>query len=755
MRFLKRILLCAALSTYTAWAQDSDRPSVVITATDEWRPVDMSSPWPIAGSALDMSSLVENEPVGTFGRVIRTPDGHFAFEKRPQQRVDFFGCSISTELSFTPTRLSSKADIEAYAERIRRQGYNLVRPHFLDHALTRSATQDLEFNPDILDRFDYFVKCLKDRGIYLYLDAVTSWKGYTKAPAWTPEATAVDLKSRMYGDPAAKAHWESGVRQLLTHLNPYTKTRLADDPVVAVLLFFNEQEINAWAKIPPIIEAPWREYLRKKYGTIEALQAAWQSDKGEPLTQAASFEAIPLFTTLSLSEKNQRGVDVESFMTQIETDLVQWYIERVREMGYKGLVSQYDYLQNLRYAVPRNLTDVVSMHGYFAHPSNYTSPGSKISQESAVGSAANWFRGMAATRFGDRPFLLTEYGQVYWNRYRYEEGLMLGAYSALQNYDCLMAHSEPVTITPSLIKPFNVNMDPIARASQVVSGFLFARRDVQAASHYVNLEVRPQELYNVDNIHNGVNSEQGRLALMTGFGISYTGNKAPTGIVPRRADVTLHAGSGAQVSATNAFATMVDSAGGKFNAAEFVGGLKKSGILPAGNRTDVARGVYESETGQIFLDAESKLMTVRAPRVEGASFENLKVPLNLGAVTVASSSVSANVTVIALDGANLGVSRRLLIVYATDALNSDSEFDKDDRTVLRSIGKVPVLMRTGEMKLSLTNPNSARLKGWALGMDGSRKEALPLSVQNGVLSVVLNTRTLANGPTPFFEIAEN
>ncbi|MDQ3812770.1 MAG: hypothetical protein M3347_02330, partial [Armatimonadota bacterium] len=457
---------------------------------------------------------------------------------------------------------------------------------------------------------------------------------------------------------------------------------------------------------------------------------------------------------LSLWEKNQRGMDAESFLTQIETDLLQWYIERVREMGYKGLVSQFDYLQNLRYAVPRNLTDVVSMHGYHAHPSDYTNPGSKISQESAVGQAANWFRGMAATRFGDRPFMLTEYGHVYWNRYRYEEGLMMGAYSALQDYDGLMAHSEPVTVTPGIIKPFLVNMDPVARASQVVSGFVFARRDVQPAPHYVNLEIRPEELYRVDNIHSGVNSEQGRLSLVTGFGLSYTGNKPPAGVQPRRADVTLHAGSGAQVIATSAFATLVDSPGGKFSAAEFVAGLKASGLLPATNRTDIARGLYGSETGQIFLDTLSKLMTVRTPRLEGASFENLKTPLHLDALTVTSSTVPANVTAIALDDTNLAASRHMLLVYATDALNSNSEYEKEDRTVLRKIGTLPVLLRTGEVKLSLANQNAARLKAWALGMDGTRKEALPVAVENGVLSLTINTRNVVS-PSPFFEIAEN
>ena len=65
------------------------------------------------------------------------------------------------------------------------------------------------------------------------------------------------------------------------------------------------------------------------------------------------------------------------------------------------------------------------------------------------------------------------------------------------------------------------------------------------------------------------------------------------------------------------------------------------------------------------------------------------------------------------------------------------------------------VVRTGEVKLGIANQNAAHLQVWALGMDGSRQEPLPVTAQNGVLSVTINTRTLANGPTPFFEVAPN
>ena len=244
----------------------------VATANDQWKAVMESDTGIVAGSALDFSRLVEEGPAGKHGRVIIRAGGGFAFEKRPQQRVYFFGCSISPSRELKD---KSKEEIDAYAERIRRQGYNIVRPHFLDSALTDGAREDMEFNAEFLDRFEYFVSCLKRRGIYLYLDAMTSWKGYTKAKTWSKEGMAVKFKQRIYVEEAVRAHWEAGVQKLLTHLNPYTQTRLVDDPMVAVVLFFNEQNLNLFADDTAVAGEAVARVSRKEIwnrgGTAECL----------------------------------------------------------------------------------------------------------------------------------------------------------------------------------------------------------------------------------------------------------------------------------------------------------------------------------------------------------------------------------------------------------------------------------------------------------------------------------------------------
>ncbi len=44
----------------------------------ERRSVEMTIPLPLKGSVVDMSHFVEAVPAGAHGRLIRTPEGHFA-----------------------------------------------------------------------------------------------------------------------------------------------------------------------------------------------------------------------------------------------------------------------------------------------------------------------------------------------------------------------------------------------------------------------------------------------------------------------------------------------------------------------------------------------------------------------------------------------------------------------------------------------------------------------------------------------------
>ncbi len=752
------IVLAATVSHEAVTPPRDER--IVISESAAWRKVDMSSIQVRKGSALDLERFVEEGPSGKFGRVVVGDGGHLVFENRPDKRLLFLGHAVGGEHIFTTKLntgegLADKKSIELYADNIRRQGYNIFRPHFLDHALASDAKSDLDFNLEALDKFDYLVYCLKQRGVYIFFDCMTSWSGFKKGSGWSDAAKRMDLKGKMYlNDDGAREHWRQGVEKLMTHVNPYTKTTLAEDPIVACALFYNEQELCFASGLSDKFQKAWQNYLAKKYTDIEGLRKGWSGS-----TDPRRLTDVNGFGDLRVQDGDFNGAtalaaDLSSFYAELQTETVEWYLASLREIGYKGLFcAPYDCSKQLRYLKPRNLCPVMAMHSYHAHPSSYINPNSAISQKSSLKDVVKYFVDMAGTRFGNRPFLITEYKHCFWNKYRYEEGPVIGAYSAFQDYDLILSHANEVALQAGgPMNPFNVATDPLSRASQVISAFMFARRDVSPSSHYVEIEVTPQDVFNPQNAFGGIGSEQTRIALLTGLGVSYTGNKPPECLTARKADLTIGLGDTAKVRTDTAQSSTVD--GGtdkKFQLASFITELKARKLLQADNVSDPEKGIFQSDTQQILLDSDNKSMRVTTPRCESVSSE-AGVRTELSAMIVESSSVRSNVTLISLDNAALAASSRLLLVYSTAALNSGMTLSEDE-SVLLDNGKAPPLMMAGRLKIVLDNKNHAALKVWALGMDGTRKEELKGNVEAGKLVLTLDTATLANGATPFFELA--
>jgi hypothetical protein len=718
---------------------EADRNApVTMTANREWQPIDTTHLLVQPGSALDFTTRWDGKPAGSHGRVITRPDGHLAFADTPDTPVRFSGAVMFPELELNAL---DDAEIDNLATAVQRQGYNLVRPHFLDNALTGNGVPGGEhFVPRALDRWDRLALALKQRGIYLYIDAMSSVSGYTPGYAWTPEMTALDFKRRIWGEPAVRNLWREQVRAFLTHRNPYTGTTLAEDPQVAVVLGYNEQEHNlfAWG-IPESLLPGWRAFLSQRYGTFDALDAAWGKHP-----QGTTFTTLPLFTTSEIWDRGALGRDIAEFLAQGESELLAWYRQQLADMGYHGLFTQFDYLQSRRYLYARSQVDVVSMHGYHAHPSSGKEPASRISQASSLGDALNWWRAMGAMRLAGKPFMITEAGHVYWNRYRHEEGLALGSYASLQGVDALFGFSWNVALTGRPIWPFYIAFDPIARASQVVAGLLHGEQRIRIAAHRIDLNMNRQDA--IDHPENGVDGDRSRLGLVTGLAVRISGTAA----LPA-ADLTLTLGKEARIANDKMVVSTVDTVAGGFT--ELVSQLRRSGILPTANRTDAAHGRFASDTGEILLDTGAQTLAVTGRGVAGLCCKLPFTPQVVGPLHLTAATVPAAVTVASLDGADISLSHRLLLIIATDARNSGEVYDNQSGTVLRRIGNLPVLLRTGSFALDITRAATApALTIWSLAQDGTRQEQLAARSQPGSVQVAVDTAALTKGPSVFFEL---
>ena len=85
----------------------------------------------------------------------------------------------------------------------------------------------------------------------------------------------------------------------------------------------------------------------------------------------------------------------------------------------------------------------------------------------------------------------------------------------------------------------------------------------------------------------------------------------------------------------------------------------------------------------------------------------------------------------------------------TEEANSGMELAAD-RATLRSLGTAPILSRTGILDLSVRRTGNWKL--YALGINGSRREEIPVTGSAAGLKIRLDTGALRYGPTPFFEL---
>ncbi len=707
----------------------------------------------IEGSALDLSFLNEPVPVGAHGRVIINKDGKYAFEKQPGKPIRFFSTAEGTSTFWNmwkqKSQLGTKADIQAFAKQLRLQGYNMVRLHFLDAVLMSKAKNNLEFNPTMQDQLDYLVYELKKNGVYINWDVMSSRIGYESGDPWGPEYNKYirehdkrNFKTQIYYDNRVRENWYRGAEKILNHVNPYTKTRWKDDPVLAIAIGFNEQEFAfTMAKNFDAFLPLWKAFLQKKYKTPEALNKAW----GNP--GITSFEAVKPFTAVEYQSATPKGRDAAEFATQQETNLGNWYRDSLRKLGFKGPVTNYNMGKSFRDLIVRKNFDYIAMNSYHAHPSAFWQPGSVINQGSSINDAGNVIRGFLSMVQSGKPFHITEHGHVFWNRYRYEQSFITGAYSAFQDIDGLTGFGSQVSTQPySLIMPFLIKHDPVAKAQEFLTALMFLRRDVSPAKNKVRMQIFSDEILHSNASFDGPHSGQTRMLLTTGYRVD-----CDSKVKPSENEVLVGRSGGSKLKLHGWYTNVMESSERVFDPDTMFASLKEKKLLPANNRSSFAKEIYESSTGELFMDCNKNFMSVNTPRLQGICGE-AGTTAALRDFEVKKMSVRGNLALTSVDGMKpVSEASRLVLVIATNALNSDMEFEDDQRSVILKTGKAPVLLETGKFTVSFRNKNASGMKAYALGLDGKRIAELPLKKSGERIEFSVDTAAVPNGPSLYFE----
>ena len=472
------------------------------------------NPWNVApGNITNVAHWLER-PAGKAG-FVRAEGGRFVTaDGKP---IRFLGVNLSYGANF-PTHRQA----EVLADRLARFGINLVRFHHMDRydapdGLLKPGVFPREIDPEALDRLDYFVAQLKERGIYSNFNLKTArvlqpQEGFP----YPGDRPTYDKGLDMFHREMIAEH-QRIYKELLTHVNPYTGNAYIDEPAVVQIEISNENgmfyvwqrgELDAApAYYLEALDALWNEWLRERYGSTDALRRAWN---GAGTSAAGGNEVVDNALGLPEGESLESGVsrptraDLGRRTEAVQRDYITFLLETDRayfeemyrflkeELGVQSMVTGTQVPLSPLSVQAR--MDYVDTHMYFKHPQfpagGWDAANWYFENVSMVNSDGGTIPVIAGLRVAGKPFTVSEYNHPAPNTYSSEGFLLAGAYGAFQDWSGIVAFDWSLNREYDAIRLTNY-FNTKAHSTKLVTlpavHALFVRGDVQVGREPVHI----------------------------------------------------------------------------------------------------------------------------------------------------------------------------------------------------------------------------------------------------------------------------
>jgi len=634
---------------------------------DEWFPVIVPDETFSAKSVIDVSALL-HRPAGKLGFLKRSGAG-LKFEKSPKP-VKFWGCGANFDANL---------NAEAQTCRIRylaKHGVNMVRQHPLFGWLGR---RDSEGFAERLDQFDKWFAELKDHGIYM------TWSVFyplmiSEADGYDPDLFA-ELPAGREGlrrtdglvniSPHLQDLQWAYLRELLTHVNPYTKRAYKDDPALAVVEVHNEDCVfwhhtlnslqareTKQPKHAKLLRRMFCRWAKRRYRTDAALRRAW----GGSESMASGELRLHGAWEFGGGQPDPRKGDFIRFLTELQRGFYERREQRLRKLGYKGVTVTTAWRAGGPIADPANLycddaMDMIDRHNYFG--GGVGGHGIKAGPVQHASHLDRPGRGILSSGFyqiEDKPFSITEWTQKPPNQWKAEIAPLVAFYGmGLQGWDASyhflnilpgIGGGWPnlrsyVTDTPHYIGQFPALAIAIHKG-HITEAPLAAARRLRTDDLFRGIDPLGQDLVS------GKQGEKDTLAKAT----------TPREVLAiGRVTVSFKGGRSTKISWTRY----------------------------------VKNGVIRSMTGELTWDTKRRVVTITAKKTHGvigfAGGETFKLPA--AHITVTTPFVSLLLT--ALDDKPLAQSRHILITAMARDKQTDARYSPSGESLLE-VGKPPLLM---------------------------------------------------------------
>jgi len=641
---------------------------------------------------VDISFVFADErPAGKHG-FVKTDGENLRFEDGTLAR--FWGVNFNGGACFPDHDYAKKV-----ARRLAQAGCNIVRFHQLDAQWDTpnifsynkgkrvSTTRVLDSHS--MDCLDYLVYCLKEEGIYCYLDMMT-YRHFKEDDGVADYELLMD-KGRPWCiiDRRMIELQKEYMDQLWNHYNPYTKLLYKEDPVFVLTEIVNEEDlfVNSGGKktdyrrsehYETMFREMFRDWLNKN-----GIEYDWQN--------------CDLYT---------HDIPMVRFKLEITQKYYDEMYAYMRSIGVKIPITGTNWLHTSASTKAEEKMDFTDGHHYFYDWKWGNTE--RMCMNRSVNSSPFIFPNLGKRTIAGKPFFVSEWDMPWPNSYRAEGPLYYAAVGALQNwsgftihtyaYSCLLDHmkvlgrelSSPVAGVPYREGIFSTWNDPAKFGLFYHAALITRRCDVAPANKKIAVQSDDLAATKVAPFEGLLEHSQ----VKTCF----------DGVLPEGYDELVHEND-------------------KISAAE--------------------NGIIKSDNGQLWRDLVSMtgyIDTDRTKAIYGLHNRFNRTQSNvkkaegyntaIDGLHIACKTDFAVIVASSLTDDPISESKNILLTTIGRARNSGAQFDGEK---MLELGHAPILAEVINAKIRLKTSHGEKLKVWGVNAEGFYAGLLNTTYEDGYL----------------------
>ena len=640
---------------------------------------------------VDISFVFADErPAGKHG-FVRADGEDLRFEDGTLAK--FWGVNFNGGACFPSHEYSHQV-----AQRLAQAGCNIVRFHQLDaewdtpniFSFTKGkrVTTTRVLDPKSMDALDYLVYCLKEEGIYCYLD-MTTYRTFKEGDD-VPFHEELFDNSRPWCNTNARLIelQKEFACQIWNHYNPYTKLLYKDDPVFALSEITNENDLFADS------DSRNRFYIRSPYYVNDFRQQfkAWLEAQG----MEYDWENCDLYT------KDMPMIEFKIWITRKYYNEMRDYM---RSIGVKIPITGTNWSHGSGLCKAHDTMDFTDSHHYF-YDWRWGNTERACAHKN-ITSVACGFPSLPKMRLPGKPFFISEWDMPWPNAFRAEGPIYYAAVAALQNWAGLTIHtysygtrlnemkvlgselSGPVGGVPYREGIFSVWNDPAKFGLFYHSALMLRRQDITPANKKV-----------------AVNAADLSKNVSTAF-----------------------AGGLEQYYMNNTFDNVLPEGYDEV--------VQESDKIPHANP-----GKIVSDNGQMWRDLGRQIGAIDTERTKvvygmigkGGSAASTKrrvpVDINLNGLSVDSYTDFGVIALSSLSNEPIETSDNILMSAIGRARNTGAQFDGDK---MLDVGRAPIMAEVINANIRLKTVHGTKMRVWGVNAEGFYAGQVPTTYEDGYL----------------------